>query len=156
MPPPIPVMGVSEHVSALAGTWSGEYASEASGRSGSIRFSLAAGSDTAYGDVLMLPWRTRRTRAQTEINTRPMPDPRTFYIAFVQARGDSVYGFLDPYEDPECSCVLVTQFRGRLLGDRIEGGYRTLNMRSRETTEGTWSVRRKRGGPAATLEKQGP
>jgi hypothetical protein len=38
------------------------------------------------------------------------------------------------------------------MRDRIEGSYRTFNMRTREMTEGTWSVRRKRGEPAAMLD----
>jgi hypothetical protein len=31
MPPPIPVVGSSERVAELAGTWSGDYSSEATG-----------------------------------------------------------------------------------------------------------------------------
>ncbi len=52
---PVPVVGTSGDVSALAGDWVGDYSSPESGRSGSISFSLKSATDSAVGDVVMIP-----------------------------------------------------------------------------------------------------
>jgi len=146
MPPPIPVVGASERVAALAGTWSGDYSSEATGRYGSIQFTLAADSDTAHGEVVMQP-RHPIMRGPSNRDGRgvaPPPASQALSVAFVHAIGDTVQGLLQPYEDPECSCTLLTKFAGRLRGDRIEGRYSTLNTTTGITTSGEWNVRRRR------------
>ena len=51
-PSPVPVVGTASDVRALSGEWAGEYRSPETGRTGSITFKLAAGRDTAFGDVL--------------------------------------------------------------------------------------------------------
>jgi hypothetical protein len=58
--------------------------------------------------------------------------------------GDTVTGVLDPYEDPECKCTLLTRFAGRLRGDRITGRYSTTNVETGVVTGGEWDVHRKR------------
>jgi hypothetical protein len=148
MPPPVPVVGAPADVAALAGTWSGDYWSPMTGRSGSITFTLAAAADTAIGEVLMLPSRFPRGTSPPE-HASSAPAPRTLSIAFVRAAHDSVFGYLDPYEDPECDCLLVTKFAGRLQADRIDGRYLTRNTRTSEVSSGEWSVRRK---PSTTKE----
>jgi len=149
MPPPVPVIGATHDVAALAGTWSGEYWSPVTGRSGSITFRLAADADTAFGEVLMLPSRLSHATVPSEHAGPPSPTPRMLSIAFVRAAHDSVFGFLDPYEDAECECLLLTKFVGRLDGGVITGRYLTRNTRTSETATGEWSVRRK---PSSTQE----
>ena len=159
MPPPIPMVGPASHVSALSGTWSGEYSSSETGRRGSIYFTLAAGSDTAFGDVQMRPGMTRRfsgdrERSGPQLDVPVLPVPIS--IAFVIAGDDSVYGALQPYEDPTSGGGLVTCFSGRLRGERIEGLYVTRNTSTRESTTGEWRVRRqqpKRGSGAHALRE---
>ena len=51
----VPVIGPAGDVSALTGEWAGDYSSNASGRSGSITFTLRAAADSAFGDVVMIP-----------------------------------------------------------------------------------------------------
>jgi len=46
-PSPVPLQADANALATLAGEWSGEYSSAATGRSGSIVFTLAAGRDTA-------------------------------------------------------------------------------------------------------------
>ena len=48
---PVPVAG---DTNLLAGEWDGTYSSQETGRAGSIIFHLKAGTDSAYGDVLMI------------------------------------------------------------------------------------------------------
>ena len=145
----VPVMGASSAVSRLAGAWTGDYSSIAMGRSGSISFDLSAGADTAYGSVVMIPRMTQGVGPSSEnpaANPGSRPTPRTLSISFVRAAGDSVMGVLAPYDDPECGgCTLYTRFQGRIQGDRIEGVYWTSNSRTRDTLQGQWKVRRKKG-----------
>jgi hypothetical protein len=147
-PPAIPVGGNVAGVSALAGDWSGEYSSQATQRYGSIRFTLAAHADTAFGDVTMQPRATNPRAVSVDAggskSAPPPPSMQLLRIAFVRAVGDTVTGVLDPYEDPECKCTLLTRFAGRLRGDRITGRYSTTNVETGVVTGGEWDVHRKR------------
>jgi hypothetical protein len=145
MPPPIPVAGGREALSELAGQWSGDYFSTQTGRHGSIIFELAAESDTAFGDVLMIPRREMQPVSTHPASQAPAyTPPSAIRIAFVRAEGDSVVGLLDPYDDPECGCTLFTRFAGRMRADEIVGTYSTRNQKSGEITTGEWRVRRRR------------
>jgi hypothetical protein len=144
-PPAIPVGGSSEGVSKLAGTWNGEYSSQATQRFGSIRFALAVNSDTAHGDVTMQPRANGARALVTEgsaTTATPPPPLQVLQIAFVRATGDSVTGVLDPYTDPSCACTVITRFAGRLRGNRITGRYSTRNTATGAETFGEWNVRR--------------
>src|SRR5881394_3067730 len=86
--PPVPLVGRAADIAALAGEWVGEYSSNESGRSGSISFTLRAASDSAFGDVVMIPagwgrpltpWRGEST---PPANQRPMSEVLT--INFVR------------------------------------------------------------------------
>src|SRR5258708_34035672 len=52
---PVPLVGAARDVAALEGQWDGSYSSAATGRSGSISFTLTATGDSACGDVAMSP-----------------------------------------------------------------------------------------------------
>jgi hypothetical protein len=148
--PPIPVLGSADAVGALVGDWSGEYASETIQRHGEISFSLVASADTAHGDVLMQPSKTAHGRPVGDAVTAPgngLPDAmaaRSLRVSFVRATGDSVYGRLDPYDDPDCGCRVDTRFAGRLKKDTIEGRYVSRRVESGERIEGTWRLERRR------------
>jgi len=143
-PPAIPVIGEASRVSALNGSWSGQYFSSMTGRHGSINFALAAGADTAYGDVLILP-NTTRSLTGNDAQAPSKPEGSVpVLVRFVLAAQDSVFGTLQPYEDPASGGVLDTRFTGRLHGDRIDGYYFTRNGKTGESTSGEWSVRRMR------------
>jgi hypothetical protein len=143
-PPVVPVMANAPAARALAGTWEGEYSSEQTLRSGTIRFQLAAETDSAFGDVVMFPKPVPHRTSGDEVKGAPVEeaDPQTLSINFVMATGDTVFGVMDPYEEKPGS-VLVTRFTGLIRGDRIAGQYETRNLNTSETTAGTWSVRRK-------------
>jgi hypothetical protein len=145
MPPPVPVSGSPAQIQALAGSWAGSYSSAATGRYGTVRFTLAAGSDTAHGDVFMVPRKPiRPTQQQSGAVVSSPATPSTLHIAFVHAAGDSVRGTLDPYQDPDCACTLVTWFEGRMSGNRIQGRYTSRNTETGERTFGEWSVKRQK------------
>ena len=139
---PVPVAG---DLSRLAGEWDGSYSSVETGRSGSIIFQLIAGTDSAYGDVLMSPMPPRGTGPSVmQPRTAPVPlAPRALRISFVRSEGERVTGRLDVYPDPETEEPLLTKFEGRLHGDEIRGSYSTLATRSGKVLTGEWSAKRK-------------
>ena len=143
-PPPFPVEGDSRSLTNLAGEWSGSYAGNESGRSGSIVFRLEADADTAFGDVLMIPRNSERARDGSNVDGRhPRVDPpQPIAIRFMEAQADSVRGQLDDYRDPDCGCRLQTVFRGQVTADRIQGTFQTWHLEGGERQSGTWHVER--------------
>ena len=144
--PAVPVQGSAADLSQLAGQWSGDYVGDAGGRRGVITFQLAAGADTAQGDVIMFPQQRYTTRLVDDPHqTGSMPTPQGLTIRFVRATGGQVSGQLDPYTDPECQCTVSTTFEGRLKGDVIEGHYISHRDGRADPLRGEWKVKRKRG-----------
>ena len=145
-PSPVPMVGPSRDLSALAGEWNGEYRSDETGRSGVITFKLQAGADTAFGDVLMIPRETMPAMPEPQA----MPDtrraiPQVLIIRFVRVRAGEISGTINPYRSPDCGCLLSTVFRGQMRGDRIDG---TFLIRHSENDmppqRGTWWASRTR------------
>ena len=151
-PAAVPVQACPDALARLAGGWTGEYSSAATGRSGSIVFTLTAGRDTAFGDVIMVPGGSeqplaaapRAGAAGQSMGGRPAT--RGLTIRFVLVAGDSVSGSLDPYAAPDCDCVLTTTFTGRVHANRIDGTFTTYgDARTGAPLHGRWAVTR-RGG----------
>ena len=137
---PIPVKG---DVEILQGQWSGVYSSNETGRSGSVQFNLVAGTDTATGDVLMIPnWPGPYSVSQYIPPEEPTRPAELLRIRLVRVFGQQVAGQLDPYQDPDCSCQVTTIFSGRLVGGSLVGVYHTYRPDGR-TTSGEWRVYRK-------------
>jgi hypothetical protein len=144
---PVPVTGEATDLGRLAGEWGGEYEGKTSGRSGSIVFKLAAGADTAFGDVVMIPRQRRESRLPVQDPSAGLPTPRSvevLRIAFVRALDGGLSGRLAPYRDPDCDCMLITRFEGRFRGDAIEGTYTSTPEGGGTPQGGTWKVSRKK------------
>lgn len=152
MPPPVPVIGSPAEIARLEGAWDGEYSSDETLRSGSIAFTLAAGADTAFGDVLMLPRQFNLGRTPGDVQVSERPRPRNLPIRFVLTSGDRLTGMLDPYEDPECGCTLRTVFEGRVQGDTIQGTFTSTNTQTGEVKHGEWKVKRRDAATSAGSE----
>jgi hypothetical protein len=142
-----PFVGASSDVSALAGEWAGDYSSAESGRSGSINFTLKAATDSAFGDVIMVPaglgrplqpWRG----GENMTGAAQSPTPSVLTIRFVRVEQGHVSGTLDPYADPQTGARLLTTFSGELKGNTIAGTY-TTRLQSGDTQTGRWSVQRR-------------
>ena len=148
----VPMVGASGDVSALSGDWVGEYSSPESGRSGSISFSLKAQSDSAVGDVVMIPtglgsplspWQPDNTVNTANPNPGTQAPPsKVLAIRFVRVESGRVSGTLDPYADPQTGARLITTFTGELKGNTITGTY-TTQLPGGGTQTGRWSVERK-------------
>lgn len=147
-PAAVPVVSEPGGGTALAGEWSGEYASPASGRSGSIVFRLSPGADSAFGDVVMIPRGSAEPlhpAAAPTVAARTRRTPQVLTISFVRLSRDSVSGRLEPYHEPECDCTLTTVFTGAVHGDTIEGTFTTTGPpRTTSPRTGTWRVMRRR------------
>lgn len=145
---PVPVSGQPEAIQALVGSWEGTYESDNGIGSGSIEFVLRAGTDTAYGDVLMRPRGYEQAVTPEERPSGQLPQvssTRLLTIRFVQVSGGEVSGELDRYRDPFCGCLLRTVFQGRVVGDTLRGRYRSYHEQGEPPTGGTWQVARQAG-----------
>jgi hypothetical protein len=120
----VAVQGSDLDLARVAGDWEGEYKGAESGRSGPVSFSLAVGSHTAEGQVVM--------NGATPLK-----------IEFVKINKDEVKGTIAPYTDPACSCEVQTTFNGTLGQDAIDGTFETKISANNQTQTGTWSVTRK-------------
>lgn len=137
---PVPVGG--GQIGSLVGRWTGSYESPAVGRSGSIVFTLESETDTAHGDVYMIPRGERTPFAPAAAAGEAREPGEILTIRFVRASGDRVFGTLAPYRDLECGCAVHTQFVGRFEGpDAIAGTFRS-EYPNRVVT-GTWEVHRR-------------
>ncbi len=143
---PVPLVGTSGDVSALSGEWAGDYSSAESGRSGSISFTLRAATDSAFGDVVMIPAGLGRPlmpwRGENMTGAAQVPTPTVLTIRFVRVEQGHVSGTLDPYADPQSGARLLTTFSGELKGNTISGTY-TTRLPSGDTQTGRWTVQRR-------------
>lgn len=135
----VPVIG---NTSALAGRWEGEFQSNNGMRAGSIAFELAAGRDTAFGDVVLTTRGGDRAYVPGKDQHPERPQVEVLAIKFVSISGNLVRGTMERYRDPACGCQLRTVFDGAMHGDTITGTYRTYHLESRDAHEGKWAVRR--------------
>ena len=106
-----------------------------------VNFSLAAGADTAYGDVLMFAPLGQPLRAADRPEEHMMHgrQAQSLRIQFARVGFGSVVGVLEPYIAPDCSCPATTRFSGAVVGDTIRGTFVTTTERS-GTTDGKWFV----------------
>lgn len=140
---PVPLRGSPVDISALAGRWDGEFYSDESRRGGTLMFTIRAGNDTAFGDVVLSagitgPVVAADAKYAEHLGHSRAPD--VLRVTFVAIQGRMVQGQIEPYIAPDCDCVVVTEFIGTLSGDVIEGRYDTRGPGVRQ--EGRWSMRR--------------
>ena len=146
---PVPLAGTVADLAVLAGHWEGTYSSVETGRSGSIAFTLTAGRDSAFGEVVMIPRGFGRP-LQAWNNSAPpagaaSPRSAVLTINFARVARGRVTGTLAPYADPETGVQLFTAFEGQLHGDVIEGTYTTRAARGLNSQTGQWKVTRGKG-----------
>jgi hypothetical protein len=125
----------------LVGEWRGDYSSAATGRTGTIAFTLRAGEGVASGNVVMIP-RADSLLTDEErdaLGSTSSGGKSVLKIRFVRKEGGSVNGTLDPYRDPDCNCTVVTTFQGSFRDARtIEGTYTTVPSAPGTVTSGKW------------------
>ncbi len=144
---PVDMYGGSVDLESLEGEWSGEYFSKDTGRSGTIAFTLTAGANEAFGDVLMIPSSSREPYRPVGFKDKADIDPQLpslLTIKFVEVMRGKITGELTPYWDPEMQRRLNTTFEGVLKGDTIEGTFESRIEQSPIYFYGQWQVFRKK------------
>jgi hypothetical protein len=127
----VAVEGDDLDVSLLAGKWEGTYEGTSSGRKGEVKLDLAAGNRVAEGKVMM----------------NSLGDPATareLAIKFMHVGGRKLTGTIAPYTDPQCNCMVETEFTGTKTGDTISGTFQTGREGQTKQPAGTWTATRKR------------
>jgi hypothetical protein len=146
--PLVPVVGPARETAALAGHWSGEYASQLTGRSGTIDLTVTAEGDSASGVVVMIPAGfakpLRPWRDPALENPPSTATPSVLTIQLIRVEGNRVTGLLAPYADPQTGDRLFTTFDGRLAGDTIAGTFITRPGPAPGGETGRWIVTRER------------
>jgi hypothetical protein len=132
----------------LYGEWRGDYSSAETGRSGTIAFTLRAGESSASGNVVMIPRPdSLLTPAERELMGNTSSPGRTVLtMHFLRKEGGNLSGTLDPYQDPDCVCTVITTFQGTFRDARtIEGTFSTVPSKpGGKVTGGKWKVTRVR------------
>jgi hypothetical protein len=141
--PGIEVTATDFDLDPLVGQWRGTYSSSATGRSGTIAFTLLAGESAASGNVVMIP-RPDSLLTPAEREMVEAPTRAVLRIRFVRKEGGSVTGTLDPYRDPDCGCQVTTTFEGMFRdAATIEGTFSTVpSVPGGSVTGGTWRATR--------------
>jgi len=150
-PPPVPVEGADEEISAFTGEWAGRYSSKATGRHGTIRFTLPENADTGFGEVEITfspSLHLARDASSNDLPTEPpdelLPRPCTVVgITVVRIEDDEVRGTMAPYWDPDCDCRAYTAFEGKLARNRITGTFSSRRETSHQAmVAGEWRAER--------------
>ena len=129
----------------LVGQWRGAYSSAATGRTGTIAFTLRAGEGSASGNIVMIPRAdSLLTPEEREALDSVSSGRSVLKIHFVRKEGNNVGGTLDPYRDPDCNCPVTTTFEGAFVDARtIAGTYTTVpSTPGGSVTSGKWRVTR--------------
>jgi hypothetical protein len=139
---PVPVQGTTADLRRLAGSWLGEFVSDQGERRGTIAFTLATGSDTAFGSVTL---RTTPAPVECVDPARPVAvsevvAPIVLRLGALATRAGSVGGWLRPYRDPEAACWADTWFEGSLLRDTLTGTWFTRLPGKARLRTGQWWV----------------
>ena len=130
---------------AMVGTWRGSYSTADPGRHGLIDFTLAAGADQAFGDVLMTIAGRRDRYTAVHDETRWNGTPGAVYsdvltIQFIRASDGGLRGVMTPYWDPERACEATATFYGAIGDGRMDGTFTSLCADGVHAVRGTWSV----------------
>jgi hypothetical protein len=149
----VPLQATPGALEILAGEWVGEYESPALGRRGRIEFTLKAGTDDAYGEVLMVPRGSKAAYQPSQYyegQAQPyLPASERLTIRFIRASNGSLTGMLDRYWDPDRTCFALTSFNGYAEEGIVRGTFRTTFECGAGEATGTWTAQRKAAKPSA-------
>ncbi len=145
-PPETQVTASDFDLNPLVGEWRGAYSSAQTGRTGTIALTLRAGESSATGNVVMIPRPdSSLTPAERELLANVgAPGRSVIKMKFIRKEGGNLTGTLEPYQDPDCACRVITTFQGTFRDARtIEGTFSTVpSQPGSSVTGGTWKITR--------------
>lgn len=125
----VPVRGEVTETALLAGEWRGQFDGAREERHGKIEFNLEMGRHTADGEVVVFA-------------PKKGEPPMQLRIEYLAVEDNKITGKIEPYTDPECDCVVETEFEGDLTGDFIIGTYAARMPATGAARKGEWSAER--------------
>ena len=133
---------------AMIGTWHGSYSTASGRRRGLIDFSLAAGDNEAFGDVLMTAAGThdRYNAVQHGASSEgeyALRHSTVLAIRFIRASDGRLMGATVPYWDPDRQCEATATFYGAIGDGRIDGTFTSLCGDGVHVLQGRWTVKRR-------------
>lgn len=141
-PESAPTPQVSADLAAMNGYWVGEFETYQAGSRGSITLTVRSSTDTAFGDIVIVPSGFRPVVAadvKTHLNHSAAPE--MLRVSFKRVFGGMVEGVVEDYFSERCGCVVTTLLQGTPTKNQIAGEFVTSDNRGvRE--RGTWSVER--------------
>jgi hypothetical protein len=146
-PPPVPVYASRADWEILAGHWQGTYTTSSSGRRGVIEFTLSAGDEQAFGDVVMFadgepaPYR-RYSPGYTQLGPTNEPYAQLLTIRFVRAERGLISGTIASYWDPDRRCQASATFLGEAKPREIDGTFTSICEDGVRQLLGKWRVTR--------------
>jgi hypothetical protein len=117
----------------LAGNWSGSYQTSDGERCGIIDLATASEEAETSGTLTI--------SASTDPAGRPRwTGPLT--LESLRIQGDSVFGTLTPFRDPDCGCLLSITFTGHVEGETISGVFLASGEGMHPPQLGSWTIAR--------------
>jgi len=133
---------------ALIGTWHGSYSTASETRRGLIDFTLEAGDNEAFGEILMIAAGTHdrynavQHGAPSE-GESTLPRSTVLTIRFIRASDGRLMGATVPYWDPDRQCEATATFYGAIGDGRMDGTFTSLCADGVHALQGRWIVKRR-------------
>lgn len=141
-PTPEPTPSQPADLAAMNGHWIGEYSNSESGRSGSISMSLRSWSDSAAGDLVMVPrGAAPLLAADVSSHVARGVSAEVLHLTFKRVSGGMVEATVEPYFSPDCACQVSMVLQGTPEKRLIAGEFVLMSARGLRQ-QGRWSVER--------------
>ena len=141
-PAPQPTPSQPADLAALSGSWVGEYSNSETGRSGSISMSLRSWSDSAAGDMVLVPNGAPPLLAvDVAGHVARGLSAEVLRLSFKQVTGGMVEATVEPYFSPDCACAVTMVLQATPAKNLIAGEF-VLSSTRGVRQQGRWSVER--------------
>ncbi len=141
-PTPEPTPSQPADVAAMNGYWIGEYSNTETGKSGSISMSLRSWSDSAAGDLVMVPrGSTPFLAADVAGHVARGISAEVLHLSFSRVSGGMVEATVEPFFSPDCACTMTMVLQATIAKNQVAGEFVLTSGRGLRQ-QGRWSVER--------------
>lgn len=141
---PAPQLAPSQpaDLAAMNGNWVGEYTNSETGRSGSIAMSLRSWSDSAAGDLVLVPNGSSPLLAvDVAGHVARGVSAEVLRLSFKPVAGGMVEATVEPYFSSDCTCAVTMVLQATPEKNLIAGEFVLSSTRGLRQ-QGKWSVSR--------------